>query len=438
MPGTAMHSRQTAETEFLDKNNWEHEDTMKLISQIALGAALALGAGTATIMVAQPAAAQEAEEWKVDLSRDGRNAIAAANEAFEAQDYPTAEAALRGVIADPGNADDVFVANQVLLNIAIQTNNDPLLDEALLGMLNSGSGGLTPERELQFRSRLANTAVTNEDYPTALMHFNRIVELQPGEPATYYNVGVIHSRMNNEAAAYAAYDKALDAAAASGQPAEQDWYFNHFTKGLELGEEMREPLKRFYAAYPDGQTIRNLVLLYRDERNLDDTYLLNGWRLIEFADGMADGNDYLNYADIADRGRSIGEASAVLNRAIAAGILSADDPQVLSVKEAVGEPDPLEVLVELEPEVEAESDGTLAASLANDYTAIGEYAKAVTYYDRAMEQGGVDMRDLNIRKGIALTRLENYDAAIAAFEEADDPDDITLADFWIAYVEAIA
>lgn len=412
---------------------------MKLISQIALGTALVMGAAATTTFAEAPAAAQEAEAYQPEISRSVREPLAAAQAAMQEQNYEEALAQLQAAEAAAETADDRYVANQIKLNLAIQQSNDALIDEALVGMLDSGSAAITPSQEAQFLSRLGNNAIQEEDYPAAIGYFERLLQAQPTNAAAQYNMGVLYSRMDQQQQSYDAYSRAIDIAEQQGQPAERDWYMVRFNKAATEGYDLMEPGLAFIRAYPDGETWRHVLLTYRDVANPSDDRNLDIFRLLSDADALEQEGDFYEYADTAHRRFYFAEAQNAINAGLEAGALDQSRPYVSELKTAVDSKvgEERAELDSLAADAEAAPTGEDAASTATAYLGSGNNAEAARLYRVALEKGGVDAAEINTRLGIALTRMGDYDAARQAFQAADSGDQGTLADFWLAYVDSL-
>lgn len=411
---------------------------MRLISQIALGTALVFGTAAATTFVAAPAAAQEAEAYQPELSRSVRGALSESQEAMQAQNFEEALTQARAAEAAAETADDRYVANQLKLNIGIQQNNDQLIDEALQGMLDSGSQALSAEQQAQFLSRLGNSAIEAEDYAGAIGYFERLMEAQPTNAAAQYNMGVLYSRLDQQQDAYNAYDRAIQIAEQQGQPAERDWYMIRFNKAATEGLDIVQPGLAWIRAYPEGETWRHVLLTYRDAVNPSDDVNLDIFRLLSDADALEQEGDYYEYADTAHRRFYFVEAKSALDAGLQAGALDASRPYVGELQTAVDAKvgEERSELASLAADAEAAPSGEDAASTATAFLGAGNNAEAARLYRLALEKGGVNAEDVNTRLGIALTRMGDYAAARQAFEAADTPQ-TTLADFWLAYVDTV-
>ena len=113
---------------------------MKMISQIALGAALVLGvAGGMT--ASEPAHAQKKEKAKAPkLSKPVQSALAQAQQMMEKGDHAGAAAQLQAADAAKKTPDDAYMTNAVKINLAIATKDNAMLEQAIEGALASGTG----------------------------------------------------------------------------------------------------------------------------------------------------------------------------------------------------------------------------------------------------------------------------------------------------------
>ena len=412
---------------------------MKFVSKIALGAALALSTVGASTLPASAANAQEqAEAYQAKPSRKAAKPLSAANEALQANDFATAQAELAKADAAAESADDRFITNQLRLNLAIATDDDALLNEAINNLLNSGSQALTPEKQAQFISALGSKALENGDDAAALQHLQRLAELQPNNPSVIYNVGVLQLQNGQAQQSYDSFGRAIEVAEANGETAEEAWYRQRLAAALQNEYDLLEPGFALIQAYPTPQNWRDVLLSYRDTTELSDDQNLDVFRLLHDVDALQGEGDYFEYASTAERRRLLGEAKAAYDAGISAGALDAGKPYVSELKGLIDQnyATDQQELDSLAAEAASEPNGKLAANTATAYLGYGDNQKAADLYRTALEKGGVDAADVNTRLGIALTRAGDTAGARAAFEAAKSGQNGTLADFWLAYLDA--
>ena len=168
-----------------------------------------------------------------------------------------------------------------------------------------------------------------------------------------------------------------------------------------------------------------------DDANLDV------FRLMYDLDALEGERDFVEYADTANTRGFIAEAKAALDAGNRAGDVNMTKPYVAElsglVNDRIGN-DKAE-LAGLAKEAAGEANGKLAASTATAYLGHGDNAEAVRLYRLALDKGGVDADQVNTRLGIALTRMNDYDAARAAFANVSGGKAKVLADYWTAYVD---
>ena len=410
---------------------------MKMISQIALGAALAFGGVTAATLPATAVQAQE-EEYQLDLSKKARKPLAAAQEAYQAQDYQTALAHIAEAEQAAKKPDDIYFANQLKLNIALANDDDAATETALRAMLDSGSPAVTAESQAQYLGALASLATKRDDTAGAMGYYQQLSQLQPNNPDAKYNMGVLQLQSGQEQQSYETFGEAIRLKEATGETADESWYRQRLASALSNQYDVTEPSHQLIRAYPSERNWRDVLLTYRDSGQMSDDENLDVFRLLADRDALEGEGDYYEYANTAYGRRYLGEARSIFEEGVGEGQLDSSKPYVTELKGLIDEnyaADQAE-LDDLAAEARAETDGKLAESTATAYLGYGDNDEAAALYRAALEKGGVDSDEVNMRLGIALSRMGDVAGARQAFEQVSDGRKGQLADLWIAHLES--
>ena len=237
---------------------------MTMVSRIALGLTLALGAAGAATLPLAATQAQEAEAYQPDLSKKFRKPISEVQTALQAEDLATAQAKLAEAEAAVQNADDAYVLNQFKVNLALKRDDRAAVAPALEGMLNSGSEALTPESRATYLQQLGALALEREDRAAAAGYFQQLADLQPNNADAIFNVGVLQLQGGDNAGAYQNFERAIAAREASGQIAEENWYRQLLKIAYDSEMDIVEPSMRLVKAYPTPENWRSALILFRD------------------------------------------------------------------------------------------------------------------------------------------------------------------------------
>jgi hypothetical protein len=81
------------------------------------------------------------------------------------------------------------------------------------------------------------------------------------------------------------------------------------------------------------------------------------------------------------------------------------------------------------------ANGKIAAATADAYMGYGDNAKAVALYQTALQKGGVDTAEVNMRMGIAQARAGDKEGAKASFSKVTGGLRGTLAQYWVQWLD---
>ena len=199
---------------------------MKFVSTMALGVALALGAG-ATVG-SSPAIAQKADKnapkpRSFNLSKPVRENVAKAQAANAKGDFAGGIAAALAAKAEAKTADDQFVSNSVLYEAAAKANDTARSSEALDGML--ASGGVDPSLLPQYYGLQGKLAYNAKNMPKAEAAFEQAVKLNTNDTEIYALLVEAKARANKPAEAIALLESSIAKQHAAGQkpPSRMVW-----------------------------------------------------------------------------------------------------------------------------------------------------------------------------------------------------------------------
>ncbi|MFN7177100.1 MAG: tetratricopeptide repeat protein [Thermaurantiacus sp.] len=420
---------------------------------------LFLSAATAALIAggyAVPADAQRGRQQAapaVKLSKPVQSALAkvdpnlkaaqAAQQAGdEAKQRAEAQAVLGGVReaeALPNlSADDMFVINQFKLNAGILLADRQVQEEALEGMLASGR---VPEADQPtFIRNIGALALQRNDNQKALQQFERLIQMTPDDAQLQVEVAELLRRNNQNQRAIAMLQGAIRAQEKDGGKADESWYRRALAIAYDskLLPETVATSEALVRAYPNATNWRDVLVIHRENSRLDEQGELDLLRLMRTAGALAGERDFGEYAETAARRGLPGEAKAVLDEGVAKNMLNRTQPFVREIDQAVSPriASDRNSLPGLEREARAANNGRLALGTADAHLGYGNYDKAAELYELALQKGGVDADTVHLRRGMALARAGNSEAARSAFKAVGQQGPRSqLARFWQIWLD---
>lgn len=415
---------------------------MKLMTTTALALAAAAfaapasgqqnyGAAAAPQPTVTPGAtAAPAPEKKIMLSKEAGKSIIELQKAVQANDTANIPAKLAAAKALAKNADDKFAIGQLQRQAATAANDLAGIAEATDYLAASGylSGDVV--------ASLYNSAGIK--YFNAKQFVPSVTMFQKGaaaDPKGFDSVRLLAEAKNSlgqSAEAGPLMLKSLQMARAAGQkPAEVDYkravsvaYNAKLPVAVELG-------RMWIAAYPNAESWRNAIAIYRNMMQPNVQGSLDLLRLIRAAGGMSTSGDYTLYATAAANQGNYAEAQAVIDEGLAKGVALTD--AVARDTIAGLKTKPKANAAELNASAKAAQNGASLIKIADRFYGLGDYARAVELYREAIAKGGADADLANLHVGMALARSGDKAGAAAALKAVGGAQ-AEIAKYWLVYV----
>jgi tetratricopeptide (TPR) repeat protein len=410
---------------------------MKFGSLAALGLVLAVGgvSATATEAFAKDKAPKAAKPQPI--SKGLIPSVQVAQKAIIAKQYPEALAAIAAGEANAVTPYDKYVVASLRLNIATEQKDRPAQISSVYAIIASGGMPAADVGKLNYYA--GQFSFEDKKYADALRYF--AVADQANYPDKSYLITVADAnfKLGNFAAGSTALEKAIVAETAAGRKPAENWYAFAITQAnkAKLPAESARWTASYIKAYPTPVVWNKALATYRDTGKLDPQIQLDVFRLMHDAKGLSGAQDYYDYAAVATERGLPGEAKTIIIEGYDSGAVSRTIPQIkerLVDAEAKIGPDRA-ALPGLETKSAASADGKLASSTGNAFLAYGENAKALSFYDMALKKGGtIDVNAVNLRRGIALSRLGRKPEARTAFQTVGGPQK-DLAGFWLIFLD---
>lgn len=418
---------------------------MKLVSRLALAAALTAGLMTAPALAQKKKKEDSAAAAQLKLSDGVRKPVAAAQTALQANDVATATTQLDAAQAVATTDDEKYIVNALRLTVVAKSNDTakmlPILDTLI-------SNPRTPAADLpRFNYFRGALPFQEKKYKDALPYLQKARELGYQDSNLPLQLAQAHFETGNVAAGNAELERAIQAETTAGKKAPEAWYNYAVAKAYGTGDraETAKWLQAQIKAYPTPQNWRKAILVYRDgaeqkgAKPLDRGQRIDLFRLMRATKAMADQGDYIEYADAALLAGLPYETKAVLDEGRATGKLPAGNANAARLAtEADASIKADKPLATLEKQAAAAPNGKLASQTADAYLAQANYAKALELYKLAQSKGGVDPSETNLRIGMALVQSGQRDAAKAAFQQVTVAPRSDMAGFWQQWLEVSA
>jgi hypothetical protein len=410
---------------------------MKLVSSLALGAALVLG-GSASVAVAKEKAAAAPAGPAVKLGAPFRALAGPAQAAIKANDFAGADAKVTAVEAASTTPDEKYVAGQLRLQVASGLKDQAMQSRAVKAMLESGSASATADLP-RLNYYAGSFAYQANDFPAASRYLAEAARLgYTDNNNVYLMLAEANFKQNAIPAGLAFVEKAVALQSAGGQKAPESWYARAASVAYKakLMSESAKWTRAQVRAYPTTENWRSALVIYRDSAMRDGQLNLDIFRLMRVSKSLAGERDYYELASTAFERGLPGEAKSVLDEGAALNALPANSRAIAELRSAVIPKVAADQagLPASEKQAATAATGRTASATGDAYLGYGQDAKAVALYRTALTKGGVDVDQVNTRLGIALTRLGQKADARAAFEAVKGPR-AEIAAFWLLWLD---
>jgi len=404
---------------------------MKRISATTLALALALCATTGVVLTPQAAIAQKKSKAPtLKLSDPVRKAIGEAQAAVKANDAATAAAKVAEAKAAAQSDDDRYVVFSQQYDVARLQNNPKSQAEAIDGMLQSGK--VAPENQGQFYTALGQLSYQANDFAKAEQALDQAVQRDASNKDILALLAEAKYKNRKPAEAVALIQRAADAGDASGQPIPKEWYGRGIAMGMEakLADPVAKLSRSWLKNYPEKTNWRDSLIIYRDLHPMDAEANLDLMRLQRAAGALKGERDYAELAE-ATYLKFPGEAKGVVDEGVAAGALNTAKSQSIKEMAAIAAG---KIAADKASLKKSAANGRAALGIADAYASYGDYASAIEMYTKAETLGGVDANTIKLRKGAALFKSGQKDAAKQLFATVTGPR-ADLAQYWVLLID---
>lgn len=405
--------------------------------------ALALAIAGLAFAGAQPAVAQKKDKAakaeagpQPELSKPFRAAIGAAQLALKAGNAADGEAKLGAAEPLAQMPDEKFYVGAMRFELGKLKNDNAILRKAINEMIASNSKLMNNRGELLFNSgRLAYQA---NDFPDATARFTEAESVGFKSIDLHLQLAEANFKANQLPSGLAQVDKAIALEKSLGKKPPEAWYRRAVSVAYKanMSADVGKWSRAQVLAYPTAENWRTALITYRDSARLEGQQSLDLFRLMRKTKSLAGERDFYEYASLATDRALPGEAKAMVEEGFASGAVSKSSRAVNEILTlATGKiASDRASLNASEKQASGAANGRVAKGTADGFLAYGEDAKAIALYQLALQKGGVDADEVNLRLGIAQARIGQGDLARQAFAKVTGPRAET-ARFWTLWLD---
>jgi len=429
---------------------------MKMISRVALAAALFSGVGG--LVVATPAEAKKKDEQaqgpQLNLSNDVRAAAVAAQDALKTKDYAAADAAVSKAEAAAKSDDDNYIAASLRLQleagkIAAKGQPDPKDDLVLTPVLDKllSNPKTPPTDAARYAYFRGNIAFNSHQSDVASKLYTRAKDGGfTSDPADDLPLQIVKSKVEGGDinGGLAELQALIDAKKAAGQPVPEAWY-RYAIPRVYHANDVPATLKwtrLWLTAYPTNKNWREAIFAFgfqgQGAQRLNKKQRVDLFRLMRATNSLGDAAFYKEYAQSTlDLGLPT-ETKTIIEDGTAKGVLNSTDTDakglLAQANKSIALDKPFTVQ---EKQAQASSTGALASQTADAYLGAGNYPKAIEYYNLALQKGGpIDADEINTHLGIAMALSGDKAGSKAKFAAVTTSPRTDIANLWTIYADA--
>ena len=421
---------------------------MKLISKVALAAALVAGMGSTAFVAPAYAkkdkpAAQAGDSF--NLSKEFRVPAVAAQTAIDAKDFATAETQLAAADGLAKNDDERYVAATLRFKLLAKQPQTAASSAAMAGPIDALlANPRTPKTDLARYHYIRGDIFYNlQQYPQALQHYTQARDGGLVDDELTFQLVRANMESGNVAAGAKALEGLVAAQIAAGKKPAENWYRYAISRLYKANNtaETEAWTARWLAAYGTKANWHDAIYTFGFQgpgvKRLTDRDRADLYRLMSATHSLAGLHDYLDYAQASIQIGLPTEGKSVIDEGRATSVIpasnkTANDLLAQANADIAGD----KSFAAQEKAAAAAPKGDIASQTGDAYLGARNYAKAIAMYDLALTKGVANTDIVHLHRGIAFAMSGDKERARADFATITSVPQIEIAKLWIVFLDS--
>lgn len=434
---------------------------MRRISRFSLALVLAL-AGTTALSLALPvdaAYAQRADkkgkkgkedEPQLELSPEFRNSFSAAQTAFSANDFVTADTQLKAAAAVAASPDEKYLTGKLTLQIGLKTQDVAMQTAGIEAALASGKA--TPNETRTYNSFVGEKALVANDFGRARSFLTAAYTAGQTSPVNLFQLAEAHFGEAIASSGGRTINAANTPLAAQGLPylqraveaqlaGDKQYAASWAKRGFQIARATKTDSSAWAGMLlraDSGAEAWNEVVraMQTDNRSFTSEQSLDAMRLLRMTGGLTSANDYQEYIEAAGAARRPTEVIALITEGKDAGILT-DSTSFVRDAMATASNSRGEYLATLPDSVRdsrGKATSTVTLATADALLANKQFAEAEEIAALALTKNVPDQERAMMVQAIAQVSQGKYDPARQTLAAITGPR-APIAQLWALFVD---
>lgn len=406
---------------------------MKLFATTALAAVLLTAAPAIAQTTAPAAQGQAAAPLKLTPSKKATPALIELQTAVQKKDLASIPAKVAAAQAVASTKEDRYLIGKFQLEAAVAANDNNAAATAIEAM--ASSGVLDAAASSSLYQSLGGTFFNAKDYAHSVTAYQKALSLNPNNSDAQSMLIDAYLSAGQKAEAGAALQRVIQARMAAGQKPEEAL----IKRAVAIAYDAKSPnavemARQWVAAYPSPASWSDALAIYQNVNRPDSEGLLALSRLLLATNSMKRGGQYAQYARAAADQNNFNEAQLAYDAGVKANLISPSSAEYSDLTQGL-KGKPKATAADLAEATKSAQSGMALLRIGDRYYALGDYAKAVELYRKAMGKPGVDASIANLHIGMALARSGDKAGAKTALDAVSGTY-ADLAKFWQLYVSS--
>jgi tetratricopeptide (TPR) repeat protein len=384
---------------------------------------------------AQQQAAPATAQKPVKVSSKAQKAIVDLQTTVNKNDVANIPAKVAAAQAVASTPDDRYAIAQLQLKAALAAKDNAAMAAAVDAVAKSGFIDTATSSKLY--SSLGTTFYNAKQYDQAAAAFEKAIATNPNNAEGYTLLGEAKFAQGQKAEAATDFQRAVQIQLASGQKPDEALLKRAVSVAYATQSPLAIDLSREWAkAYPNPDSWRNSIAIYRNLMHPDVEGTLDLLRLMQATNALTTPGDYALFAEASADQSNFNEAQAVIDAGITAGLVKPADAQFRDIIAGL-KSKPKASEADLQAAAKMSPSAINLLRIGDRYFGIGKYAAAADVYRQVLSRSDADKDLANLHLGMALARAGDKAGATAALNAVSGAR-APIAKYWLAYVQQTA